>query len=505
MIEKKQHQFQTSMLIPVSLIFLIMTLVVVVGAFLLQYKNLKDNFIETIGFADRIFKDEIAHDVQIMNVALLFLKQNKKIQKAWLDRDKEKLFKLSQQQFDSLKQEQKITHLYFTDLTGKVFLRVHNRLKAGDILKRYTTTEAIRTQKISVGMEFGIHHNFTLRSVHPWYVNGELVGLIEMGKEIADLTKSLAKTLNAELFIVFDKSKFKRKTWEEGIKLYDLENTWNILSDGVVVGNTLAKIPDKIENFLKFNHQKKLFDLELNNKSFLGGYIDVKNVKQETVAKMVLLKDISSQFDLILSFIVSLFFYSLMIILLSFYWFKFHIKKMDLVIQSVNNELSEQANTDQLTEVSNRRHFFERVNHLLAKQNMQSYALLMMDIDDFKKVNDHYGHDVGDMVLKQFAIITTDSIRKKDIFARFGGEEFVVVMPDCSLDDALEKAENIRYAIAKNNIIYAQHNINITVSIGVTQILSIEKNINEALKSADLALYCAKKCGKNCIKTNHKA
>ena len=118
-------------------------------------------------------------------------------------------------------------------------------------------------------------------------------------------------------------------------------------------------------------------------------------------------------------------------------------------IQKNKSELESLANTDSLTGLCNRRHFYELVNPFLnmSKRENKVSTILMLDIDKFKDVNDTYGHDVGDEILKDFAKVVLKNVRKGDIFARFGGEEFIVFLPHANYEHALIVAEKIRNSI----------------------------------------------------------
>ncbi|XDE61958.1 diguanylate cyclase [Arthrospira platensis BEA 1257B] len=162
-------------------------------------------------------------------------------------------------------------------------------------------------------------------------------------------------------------------------------------------------------------------------------------------------------------------------------------------------ELEKLATTDPLTGIANRRHLLT-----LAEREFQRtqryhnpFSVLMIDIDHFKLINDNYGHNIGDEALKIMADVTVNALRKVDIFGRFGGEEFVVFLPETQADEALLVAERIRKAIAQTPIYVEGQTINITVSIGVTIYESSEISLDGLLMEADKALYDAKKQGRN--------
>ena len=164
--------------------------------------------------------------------------------------------------------------------------------------------------------------------------------------------------------------------------------------------------------------------------------------------------------------------------------------------------MEQHATVDSLTQIYNRRHFdsyidlelerFERYGHPM--------ALLMFDIDHFKHINDTYGHQTGDIILREVAEITTKTIRKSDYCARYGGEEFVVILSHVKREKAMQLAERLRANIEKQAFGGSGNNIHVTISIGLT-CLEEQNSINkiDLIRYADSALYTAKKRGRNCV------
>lgn len=192
------------------------------------------------------------------------------------------------------------------------------------------------------------------------------------------------------------------------------------------------------------------------------------------------------------------FFIIILLIVLFFYVKQLKLKK----------ELQLLASTDPLTKLYNRRYFTDTAEQYLqlAKRHPTYLALIMLDIDNFKSVNDTKGHKVGDLVLIELAHILQSLSRKSDIICRFGGEEFIILLPQTSLEGANIMAEKIRVNVA-NNRLYLDDNtqLTFTISLGVSTIdLSNDQNIEASIKRADDALYEAKGSGKNkvCIKTS---
>jgi two-component system cell cycle response regulator len=167
--------------------------------------------------------------------------------------------------------------------------------------------------------------------------------------------------------------------------------------------------------------------------------------------------------------------------------------------QSVNNTIA-LAVTDDLTGLYNRRYFDRHLSVLLGKAQAQerNMAVMILDIDHFKSVNDTYGHDAGDMVLREFSARVKRNIRGVDLACRFGGEEFVVLMPDTDVLNAELVAERVRQAIAEKAFdVNSSRPLVVTVSVGVSFIESQVDTPETLIKRADLALYRAKREGRN--------
>ena len=179
-------------------------------------------------------------------------------------------------------------------------------------------------------------------------------------------------------------------------------------------------------------------------------------------------------------------------------------------VQVVNNEqaLRHKAETearhDFLTGLPNRQAFQERITEETerARRYGRPLSILMVDIDNFKLVNDTLGHDAGDIVLRKVALALQSSLRNVDFVARFGGEEFVVILPETDLAGALDTAERARLTIRQTPLETANGFLTVTASIGASS--NLIKELTDHLQmvtDADQALYLAKKTGKECVKT----
>ncbi|CAI8848849.1 MULTISPECIES: GGDEF domain-containing protein [unclassified Pseudomonas] len=169
----------------------------------------------------------------------------------------------------------------------------------------------------------------------------------------------------------------------------------------------------------------------------------------------------------------------------------------------MESELHRLATTDALTQSSNRRHFFECAHQEFAhaRQRGQPLSFLMLDIDDFKIINDTYGHQEGDNVLQCIADSGRAALRRGDLFGRIGGEEFAAVFPGCTPQMALQVAERLQQQIQRMRFTHEGQTFGITVSQGLTCLSAADENVENLFSRADAAMYRAKREGKNRIVT----
>ena len=175
-------------------------------------------------------------------------------------------------------------------------------------------------------------------------------------------------------------------------------------------------------------------------------------------------------------------------------------KRLD-EINLLQTELKEQSIRDPLTNAFNRRFMMEILDMELARLNREksSLSIIMIDVDYFKDFNDRYGHQAGDLILKRLVELIDAHIRKEDSICRFGGEEFMIILPKASQKDARKRAEELRQACEEMVIDFDTRKLSITISLGVVENSDPEINSDEMLKMADKALYLAKDTGRNCV------
>ncbi|HEY8462650.1 MAG TPA: diguanylate cyclase [Bacillota bacterium] len=183
------------------------------------------------------------------------------------------------------------------------------------------------------------------------------------------------------------------------------------------------------------------------------------------------------------------------------------LKKANEIIRTQNEQLREIAfrleqlsQTDALTGLYNRRYLIEKLEEEVARyqRNRKPFSLIIADIDDFKSINDSYGHECGDYILKQIAKILTVSVRDIDSIGRWGGEEFLILLPETPVNGAQILAERIKNNLHNNVIVYNGTLISATLTFGIAMFEG-EATVDAVIRQADYCLYEGKRKGKDCI------
>ena len=185
-------------------------------------------------------------------------------------------------------------------------------------------------------------------------------------------------------------------------------------------------------------------------------------------------------------------------------WISFMVEYLryqtQLRLQNVRDHLNTQARTDELTGLANRRGFKDFVgeSEQRGQQGKGHFSVIIGDLDNFKDINDIYGHEVGDHVLQEISAILKGLVRAEDLVVRWGGEEFLILLVDTDLKGARYLADKIRQKIASTDVMINSETISVTMSLGVGA-QQFNDDLYSTLGSADKAMYEAKRRGRNCV------
>ena len=174
-------------------------------------------------------------------------------------------------------------------------------------------------------------------------------------------------------------------------------------------------------------------------------------------------------------------------------------EKLELLYES--DQMRHHAEHDSLTGLWNRRVIIERLSEELIRslRNETPLSVILADVDHFKKVNDTFGHPVGDLVLQEVSSVLTRTLRSYDCVGRYGGEEFLMILPNCGMESALLRGEQLRLAVQAARIQDGEISLQVTASFGVASVVPSHDTAETVIRAADAALYRAKSSGRNCV------
>lgn len=194
-------------------------------------------------------------------------------------------------------------------------------------------------------------------------------------------------------------------------------------------------------------------------------------------------------------------FFIVSIVVWTFYFFFITSARLELDLETTRAKVELISRTDSLTNLYNRRHFDEQaeIEFQRSKRSGRPHSILLLDIDGFKSINDVYGHAVGDTVLKSFANVLRSELRPFDLIARYGGDEFIILLTETSKDLAYAIAERLRKRLSLTPFVVHSQIFAVTLSAGIATIQPDDDDLLTVIRRGDKALYRAKEKGRNCV------
>lgn len=526
------------------------------------YKNLEAVAINEVQESERLINEHISFDTEKLSAITNMFIAEDEFKPLFINRDREGLYKKALPLYTMLNQTYNITHFYFHLPDGTNFLRVHNKELHGDTIARETFKTAAVTSKLSSGIELGLT-SFALRVVAPYYYKDKLIGYVEFGEEIDHFVDFLQRTTHDEYALLAEKNRLSKNDWVISNKGRGIENNWDLMPLHVWISRQDDKFIKSgctsEENIKHFEYGPAILP-ELKNKSsdLVCGGFPLYDIQRKHIGVITTLINTSKQAHILteqkIYFLSILSVMSLLIFavisLISDRWIVKPIKNLanatkvfargdlkshrithqsgdefgllseainDMAAQldnlcsnaetrsseleELNRKLETLAITDGLTGLYNHRYFYSKIAKEIHRSNRYNHplTLIIADIDNLKSFNDTYGHTGGDNLLKAFAETIKATVRDTDIVARYGGDEFALLLPETDLKDAMEMAERIRSQIHVRSYFQKElpANADISASFGVAEFCLHSESEGELVKRADKALYEAKNTGRN--------
>lgn len=384
-------------------------------------------------------------------------------------------------------------HFHFPDTTS--FLRMHSPAQFGDKLKdvRITVLKANRDLVPVIGFEEGrIFNGF--RFVYPLFNEKRLCGSVEVSFSMTTFLEVLGGIGQCTLRFAVDRKTVETTVFEQQQSNYAVSDlSPNLMADiNVPVIGMQEEIPEAIrarsEPLLALNRD---FGLETVSHGIkhLFLYKSIRNVSGTPVAWIVMSLHDEGIARIRRDYIA-------LALAAALAWLLTGL--IILLVFRDRERLTVLSHTDRLTGIANRQYLYEQAPLEFSRADRHGYPVsaILFDIDHFKAFNDEYGHAEGDRVLAETAKLVSMIIRTTDIFARWGGEEFIILLSHCTKENAIRTAEKIRETIAAGEI--SPHKA-VTVSLGVASFI-LGDTLDSMIGRADAAMYEAKHAGRNCVR-----
>lgn len=300
----------------------------------LQKKHINQQSAEKLENISAVMHKTVNNNIDLFKEFIEFLEKDEKVVKYYKERNRDALFLYLHQKYLDLNKNHNITHLYIHGTDKTNFLRVHNKDMHSDKIERITLDKAVETGAAASGIEFGMNHNFVLRVVLPWYDNGELIGYIEIGKNIEYISKDLSDILNTNIIFTINKGMINEKEYKEWINSSN-SHRYRRLKNSFVINSTmpnirpsreLLNILDKKEDITNFVIQDQGHVYSISSESLY-------DISHKNIGKMHVLVDISydiTELAYTIFKVVSLLLIIMIVIL--FYYYRY-IKKIDNILE----------------------------------------------------------------------------------------------------------------------------------------------------------------------------
>ena len=462
--------------------------------------NIANSYLSEVS---KIFYDLKINKPEITDIMYLASKEKDKVR---LDLLRKKLFKKLGLTYKYM-HKYNVRQLHFQLPKEISFLRFHRPNMFGDSLVGIRKTlEYVNENRtpISAFEEGRIFNGF--RNVYPIYKGKEFVGTVEISFSFSAMQEILSRIDSTTYLFMINKKIVDKKVFASEKSNYESSEfksyyyDKNTLKDTTQISLKEVDIINKdiLEKVNKRIKNDELFSIYYNNKDVYDGhsivisFAPVSNLDNKVVAYIV--HYLFTDFIDIINRNMQLLFIALsmlaFILTALFALVLFNERKKQKAIHDL-------VVHDALTKIYNRHGVNEILNQKLEefKRDKRNLSIIFFDIDLFKNVNDVYGHDIGDYVLENITKLVSAEIRSSDIFARWGGEEFIIFLPNTKIDNAKEIAEKLRQIIEEHSFSSVEK---VTCSFGVTQLLEDDTKTS-FLKRVDELLYKAKNNGRNCV------
>ncbi|MDH5571827.1 MAG: diguanylate cyclase [Gammaproteobacteria bacterium] len=455
--------------------------------------------------ANGLYQNSTQQNAKALQSLMDVLRTDPVLISALAKQDRQRLLKRASTIYQDLNRHYGVTHFYFSGANRVNLLRVHKPEKYGDTINRQTTLTAQKGGTDAYGVELGPLGTLTLRYVQPWYEEQTqtLLGFVELGMEVDQTVDAIRDLFGIDIFVLINKQYLDQTGWEEGMRTFGRVPDWARFPQMVVSMHGNQLLPEMLSTHIRkidFSKRTSAFKVHLEHDDKYAVFQPLEDVAGRYVGMMVMLVDTSGLTRQVRESVIAgalAVMVAAIILILFFHWF---VGRIGARMGRNEMLLQQLATHDGLTGLFNRRQFNQMLRDAITQhvRYERPLSLLMIDIDHFKQVNDEYGHPAGDKVLIELAKRLTLQSRIIDKVCRYGGEEFVILLPETDSAGALIFAQRLCEVMSAEPVdLGGDSQITVTISIGVASYPDHASTSHALLSAADQALYTAKETGRN--------
>ncbi|MFZ2633392.1 MAG: PAS domain S-box protein [Desulfosalsimonadaceae bacterium] len=337
----KTFSLRKRLLIPMMLSLVILLGSLIFLAYRIQQNNILDDVNKRFDSVQSSFYTRLNDETIQISSALTTLLYNAQVKADFINNDRDALLKTTAPLFASLK-NYGITHLYFTGPDRVNFLRVHQPDRYGDLINRFTTMNAEKTNRLSTGLELGPLGTLTMRVVVPWYDGDRLIGYVEMGKEIDHIIRKIKEIHTVDLYVLIEKEYLDKNGWESGMRMLKRDNEWNRFPTTVLMDSTTKTVPKDLEYYFdEIRHVSGATNvpISMNGRQYQVKFLHITDADNRGAGDLVVLMDVTR---LIEGFRLSIFYISAICILIFgalFFFFYVYVGRTDRQLTLIQNQI----------------------------------------------------------------------------------------------------------------------------------------------------------------------
>ncbi len=434
---------------------MLLSFVGIISNYLSQLTTLQHNAHTNVLKYDDNFEKYFQIQANHIQNILFLLEKREDLIKSFLASNREDLYSISKPIFEDFEKNGGLSHFYFIKPNDEIFLRVHMNQEYSDLVNRFTYKKAKESQKDFYGLEFGVKNTLAFRYVHPWIVDGKLIGYIELGKEIDQITTTIAKRMNLEVFHIINKKEFT-----------NISST----NEKFIVYNT-TDVNETISNFMNSEETTKF--LSFNNKHYMAFKYQLSDVSGKNLGSKIMLVNVTDDYNKLTKFSI---YYGLMMfgasLLVLFIGFEF-LKKKQKRIDFIMNDLIESKNKFEL--------LFNQQQNLLELFNIGDSVLFKWNNDEHSSVS-YVSNNIENLLGYSKEDFLSNKIKYIDCVFKEDLEKFLKVINDKnSQKDGFFRHLPYRIVNKDGDILWVLDNTIFSKNINgeVTHFLSYIVNINE--------------------------